>query len=136
MFGMIQRGQHLRFALQTGHSVGVEGERPREHFERNIPAEVNVVRAIHFAHAAATQQGAQTQVSCEDCAFMEVACRVAIQECVPLCVPRDHSLHLCDQAQVTVTGLFDKARTRGGRKLDGGLEDLADLAKFVRAKNA
>src|SRR5262249_52429880 len=87
-------------------------------------------------HAAATQYGAQTQVSREDCAFMEVAGGAAIQQRVTLCVAREHSLNFSDQAPITVTGLIDEARTLGGRKLDGGLEDLADLAKFVRSQNA
>src|SRR5215218_1293236 len=66
---------------------------------------------------------------------MEVARGAAIQQRVTFCVAREHSLNFSDQARITVTGLIDKARTLGGRKLDGGLENLADLAKFVRTRN-
>src|SRR5215472_15737492 len=67
---------------------------------------------------------------------MEVARGAAIQQRVTFCVAIEHSLNFTDQAQITVTGLIDKVRTLVGRKLDGGLEHLADLAKFVRAQNA
>jgi hypothetical protein len=131
-----ERRQHLRLALQPRHSVRVERESSRDHFERNVPTEVEVVRAINLAHAATAQQGAHTQVSSEHYAFMEVARGAAIQQPVTFCVAREHSLNFSDQARITVTGLIDKARTLGGRKLDGGLENLADLAKFVRTQNA
>jgi hypothetical protein len=67
---------------------------------------------------------------------MEVARGAPIQQRVTFCVASEHSLNFSDQAWITVTGLIDKARALGGRKLDGGLENLADLAKFVRTQNA
>jgi len=65
-----------------------------------------------------------------------VACPAAIQQRVTFCVAKEHPLNFSDQAPISATGLIDKALALGGRKLDGGLEDLADLAKFVRTQNA
>src|SRR5689334_15548227 len=67
---------------------------------------------------------------------MEVARGASIQQGVPFCITREHPLNFSDQARITVTGLIYKARTLGRRKLDRGLENLADLAKFVRTQNA
>jgi hypothetical protein len=67
---------------------------------------------------------------------MEKVRGAAIQQRITFCVAREHSLNFSDQPRITVTGLIDKARTLGGRKLDGGLENIADLAKFVRTQYA
>ena len=134
--GVIERGQHLRFALEALHSVAGEGERSREHFERNIAVELDIVRTINFAHAAAAQQGSETKVPPENCAFMEANCRPAIQQGIAFCVAGEHPLNFRDQARITATGLIDKALALGGRKFDGGLENLADFAKLVRAQYA
>ena len=71
----------------------------------------------------------------ENCAFMEANCRPAIQQGIASASP-EHPLNFRDQAPITATGLIDKVLALGGRKFDGGLEDLADLAKFVRTQYA
>ena len=40
--GMVQRRQHLRFALKAGHAIGVGGEKLRQDFERHIAPESRV----------------------------------------------------------------------------------------------
>ncbi len=52
--GMIQGCQHLRFAPEARHVVGVVCERRGEYFDGEIAAELRIVRAVHFAHAAST----------------------------------------------------------------------------------
>ena len=85
------------------------------------------MRTINFAHAAAAQQGSETKVPPENCAFMEANCRPAIQQGIAFCVAGEHPLNFRDQAPITATGLIDKVLALGGRKFDGGLEDLADF---------
>jgi hypothetical protein len=77
--GVIERGQHLRFTLESRQSFRGEGKPSREHFERNIAVELDIVRTINLAHAAAAQQGSETKVPPENCAFMEATCRPGIQ---------------------------------------------------------
>ena len=52
MFGMIERGEHLRFACEPREPVGVAGERVGQDLERDIAIELRVARAIHLAHPA------------------------------------------------------------------------------------
>ena len=51
---MIQRSQHLRFALKTGEPFGIVRERFRQNLDGHVAPELGVVRLIHFAHAART----------------------------------------------------------------------------------
>src|SRR5262249_32985994 len=95
-----------------------------------------VVCTIDLAHAAAAQDGSHAKVSRKNCAFMQAACRAAIQQRVTFCIAREHSLNFSDQVRITVTGLIDKTLALGGCQFDGGLENLADLAKFVRTQYA
>ena len=90
------------------------------------------MRTINLAHAAAAQQGSETEVPPENCAFMEANCRPAIQQGIAFCVAGEHPLNFRDQARISATGLSDKAFALGKRKLDGGLEDLANFAKLIR----
>ena len=50
--GMIQRRQHLRFALKTGEPFGIVRERFRQNFDGHVAPELGVVRLIHLSHAA------------------------------------------------------------------------------------
>ena len=50
--GMIQRGERLRFALETRQAIRVRGERVRQHLDRDLAAEAGVGGAVHLAHAA------------------------------------------------------------------------------------
>jgi hypothetical protein len=126
----------LRLALEALHSVAGEGERSREHFERNIAVELDIVRTMYFAHAAAAQQSSETKVSPENCAFMEANCHPAIQQGNAFRVAGEHPLNFRDQVGITAAGLIDKALAIGGRKPDSRLENLADLAKLVWAQYA
>jgi hypothetical protein len=67
---------------------------------------------------------------------MEANCRPAIQQGIAFRVAGEHPLNFRDQAPITAAGLIDKVRAICGRKFDGGLENLADLAKLVRAQYA
>src|SRR4051812_31232082 len=49
---MIQRRQHLRFALEPRHAFGVTGERLRQDFQSDVAAKLGVARAVNLAHAA------------------------------------------------------------------------------------
>src|SRR5262245_16497439 len=53
---MIQRGQNLRFALETREPVGIEREGFRKNFERDLAIELRVPRAEYLAHAARSEQ--------------------------------------------------------------------------------
>ena len=52
---MIERGQDLRFALEAGEPVGVEGEQFGEDLQRDVAIELRVVRAIDLPHPARAQ---------------------------------------------------------------------------------
>ena len=54
---MIQRGQHLRFACEAGHTVGIVRERLRQHLDRDLAVQLGVGGAIHRAHPAFTELG-------------------------------------------------------------------------------
>src|SRR5439155_809261 len=53
---MIQRRQHLGFALEAGHALGVGGEVGEQDFERDVAVQARVASAIDFAHAARAEQ--------------------------------------------------------------------------------
>jgi hypothetical protein len=52
--GMVQRRQHLRFALKASKSIGIVRERFGQDFDRHIAAELSIVRFVDFAHPART----------------------------------------------------------------------------------
>jgi hypothetical protein len=54
---MIQRRQHLCFALETGHARGVVREGRRQHLDRHVPVELRIGGAIDGAHAALAELG-------------------------------------------------------------------------------
>jgi hypothetical protein len=49
---MVQGGERSRFALESGHPIGIGGERARDQFQRDIPAEPRVARTEYLAHPA------------------------------------------------------------------------------------
>ena len=55
--GMVQRGEHLGFALATGQAVGVGGEGVGQDLERHVPVELGVARAVDLPHSAAADLG-------------------------------------------------------------------------------
>ena len=50
--GMVQRGEHFGFALETRQPFGVVCESFRQDLDRDVALEVGVGRAVHLAHAA------------------------------------------------------------------------------------
>ena len=54
---MVQRCQHFSFPLKSGHSFGIAEHCCRQDFERHVPLELRVPRAVHFAHPALAEQG-------------------------------------------------------------------------------
>ena len=54
---MVQRGQHLRLALETGEAIGIEREGVRHDLQRDLAIQLRVARAIHLAHAAGAEGG-------------------------------------------------------------------------------
>src|SRR5579863_1513193 len=55
--GMIQCGQHLRFALKARKSICIVRERFWENFDRYITPEFCVMGLVDFTHAARTNLG-------------------------------------------------------------------------------
>jgi hypothetical protein len=55
---MAQRGEYLRFALEPRESIGIAGNRLRQHFDRDGAIQVCVDGAIDLAHTAHTDLGA------------------------------------------------------------------------------
>src|SRR5690348_17540078 len=49
---MVERSQHLGFALEPRHAPGVSSERFRQYFQRDVALQPGIAGAIHFAHAA------------------------------------------------------------------------------------
>ena len=54
---MIQRGEHLRFTLETGKAIGIPCKGVRQHLQRDLTIQLRVARAIHLAHAAGSKGG-------------------------------------------------------------------------------
>ena len=54
--GMVERGQRFGFTSEAGEPIGVVRERCGQDFERDIAIERRIVRAIHLAHAADTEE--------------------------------------------------------------------------------
>jgi len=53
---MVQRGEHLRFALEPRETFWVGCEEIGQHFEGDVATELCVVRPVDFAHPARTKQ--------------------------------------------------------------------------------
>jgi hypothetical protein len=52
---VIERREHLRFALEARHAVRVGRDRVWQCLQRHIAIESGVGRAIHLAHAACSK---------------------------------------------------------------------------------
>jgi hypothetical protein len=55
--GVVQRGEHLRLASESGHAVSIFNECSRQHLNRYVAIELGVSGALDGAHAALTQLG-------------------------------------------------------------------------------
>ena len=53
---MIERREHLRFALEPRQPIGIGRERVRQDLDRDVAIQLRVAGAIHLAHAAAPQE--------------------------------------------------------------------------------
>jgi hypothetical protein len=47
---MVERGQHLRLALEAREKLRVAGKRLEEHLERNLTVQPGIAGAIDLAH--------------------------------------------------------------------------------------
>ncbi len=54
---MIQRSQHLRFALEPRQPISIMCKGFGQYFDRYVAAEFGVVRLIHLAHPTRTDRG-------------------------------------------------------------------------------
>ena len=54
---MIERRQHLRFALEAGQTFGVAGKGVWEHLDRHLPVKARVSGSIDLTHAAFADLG-------------------------------------------------------------------------------
>ena len=59
MFGMIQRREHPRLALEAREPIRVARERARQDLDRDVAPELRVARPVHLAHAARAEQRLQ-----------------------------------------------------------------------------
>ena len=53
---MIQRREHLRFALESREAISILCESRRQQLEGNVASKTRVMREIHLAHAAAAER--------------------------------------------------------------------------------
>ena len=53
---VIERGEQLRLSLEAPHALGIARKLGGQDFQRDVPVELRVMRAIHLAHPAHTQQ--------------------------------------------------------------------------------
>jgi len=53
---VVQRGEHLRFALKSGEAVRIQGKNFGQDLERDVAIQPGIARAIHFAHAPGANQ--------------------------------------------------------------------------------
>jgi hypothetical protein len=67
---MIQRRQHLRFALKTRKPLGIVRECFGQDFDRHVAPKLGVVRLVHFSHAARTDLRSDF-IRAEFCAYRE-----------------------------------------------------------------
>jgi hypothetical protein len=55
--GMVERSQHLSFALKASHAFGVASERFGEYFHCHIPLQPGIACAVYLAHPPFAEQG-------------------------------------------------------------------------------
>jgi hypothetical protein len=53
----VTRLRTLRFALEAGEALGIEGEKVRQDLEGDLTIQRAVVRAVDLAHATPTERG-------------------------------------------------------------------------------
>jgi hypothetical protein len=53
---MVERGEHLRFALEAGQSVSAVCERVGQDFDGDLAIQLAIAGAIHLAHPPGAEQ--------------------------------------------------------------------------------
>ena len=64
--GMVQRGQHLRLALESLHAPHVLGKGGRQDLDGHLPMEFGIGGTINGAHAALAELGGDLVVADAD----------------------------------------------------------------------
>ena len=54
---VVERGEHLRFALETGEAIRITGEGIGQDLQRDLAIQLGIPGAIHLAHAARPEGG-------------------------------------------------------------------------------
>jgi hypothetical protein len=54
---MVQRREHLRFALEPCDPVGIGGKDVRENLDRNVPIQPRISRSVDLTHSACADDG-------------------------------------------------------------------------------
>ena len=54
--GMVERGEHPRFAFEAGQPIGIVLERTRQDFDRDLAPQPRIARAVDLAHPPDAQQ--------------------------------------------------------------------------------
>jgi hypothetical protein len=52
---MVERGQHLRLALESGEAIPIEREGLGDNLQRDVASELGIARALHLAHTASPE---------------------------------------------------------------------------------
>jgi hypothetical protein len=53
---MVERGERLRFTLESGGSFGVGDEQVGQNLDGHVAIEFRIARPVHFSHAAAANE--------------------------------------------------------------------------------
>ena len=77
---MIQRGERLRFPLETDQAIGIGGEEFGQDLERNITTEPGVACLVDLAHAARAERR-EDFVRAKSCAGSEGHEAFRISQC-------------------------------------------------------
>ena len=54
---MVQRGEHLRLAIEPREPLGVVRDRRQQHLDRDVAIQLGIARAIDLTHAARAEHG-------------------------------------------------------------------------------
>ena len=94
------------------------------------------MRAIHFAHTAASDRRDDPEVPRDDVAGIEaIDCEhdPAVEQAVRRGIRAQHAFDLGGHDHVAVTRALDQAGPLGGWSADGRLEDLAHTLEMLHA---
>ena len=139
---VVERGDDLRFPLESGDALAIEREVAREHLERDVSMKCGVVRTVHLTHAAGSDQcpnlvGAEVaseqftvhvwpRLSCRavECAFFE---KPVGRRC-----PREQSFDCVSQRRVSGAGFLEERGAGAIVHVDDRYADLFYLRPTLR----